>query len=403
MLMASGAKGLLLEVIGLSAMRRLLVFTSAMVFFDVTFFAAIAPLLPDYVSEFGLSKAQAGILSASYAAGTLLASLPAGLFAAWQGPRRTVVSGLLLLGVASVAFGFAKDIVLLDLARFAQGAAGALIWSGALTWLIATAPPERRGSVIGTALGTAVAGALFGPALGALAAEVGTELVFSAVFVASVAMAVAATRLPEVAPPGRQPLRDVAATIGSRPILTATAFVAVPSVMFGAIEVLVPLRIDELGGGHALIAGGFIVGAAFEAVLAPLSGRYSDRAGRRGPFVAGLAVCATAMAIVAVGQTLGLVMTALMATSLGAGICFAPALTMLSEAAEASNLHQGFASGLSNMAWAAGQVVGGIGGGAVASATGNALPSFVIAALLLVTASYAFRMLTSAVARPAEV
>ena len=36
----------------------------------------------------------------------------------------------------------------------------------------------------------------------------------------------------------------------SRPVLTATAFVAVPSLMFGAIEVLVPLRIDELGGGH---------------------------------------------------------------------------------------------------------------------------------------------------------
>ena len=60
-------------------MRRLLVLASTMVFFDVAFFAAIAPLLPDYVDELGLSKAQAGILSASYAAGTLVASLPAGL------------------------------------------------------------------------------------------------------------------------------------------------------------------------------------------------------------------------------------------------------------------------------------------------------------------------------------
>jgi MFS family permease len=384
-------------------MKRLLVLTSAMVFFDVAFFAAIAPLLPDYVAEFELSKAEAGILTGSYAAGTLIASLPAGLFAAWQGPRRTVIVGLLMLGVASVAFGFANDILLLDVARFTQGAAGALIWSGALTWLISTAPPERRGSVIGTALGTAVAGALFGPALGALAAEVGTEPVFSAVLVVSAVMAAAAARLPEVAPPERQALREVAAAIGSRPILIATAFVAVPSVMFGAIEVLVPLRIDELGGGHALIAGGFIVGAGVEACLAPLSGRYSDRVGRRAPFVTGLTVCAMAMAIVAVGQTLGLVMTALMATSLGAGICFAPALTALSEAAESSHLHQGFASGLSNMAWAAGQVIGGIGGGAVASAVGNALPSFTIALLLLVTAAYAFRTLAPTVARPAEI
>jgi MFS family permease len=383
--------------------RRLLVLTSAMVFFDVAFFAAIAPLLPDYVSEYGLTKAQAGFLTASYPAGTLVASLPAGLLAAWLGPRRTVIGGLLLLGVSSAAFGFAGEIVLLDAARFVQGIGGALIWSGALTWLVTTAAPERRGSVIGTALGTAVAGALFGPALGALAAEVGTEPVFGAVLAISLAMAAIAARLPEAQVPERQLLREVAVAMVSRPVLAATAFVAVPSVMFGAIEVLVPLRIADLGGGHGLIAGGFIVGAGFEAGLAPMAGRYSDRAGRRAPFVAGLMVCALAMAMVAVAETLGVVMAALIVTSLGAGICFAPALTMLSEAAETSQLHQGFASGLSNMAWAAGQVVGGVGAGVTATAAGNGPPSFFIAALLLVTAAYAFRVLAPTMVTPAEV
>ena len=47
-----------------------------------------------------------------------------------------MIAGLLLLGVASLVFGFANQIVLLDAARFTQGVAGALIWSGALTWLI---------------------------------------------------------------------------------------------------------------------------------------------------------------------------------------------------------------------------------------------------------------------------
>ena len=32
-------------------MRRLLILASAMVFFDVAFYAAIAPLLPDYVAD----------------------------------------------------------------------------------------------------------------------------------------------------------------------------------------------------------------------------------------------------------------------------------------------------------------------------------------------------------------
>jgi MFS family permease len=389
-------------MIVLSAMRRLLILASAMVFFDVVFFSAIAPLLPDYVAELGLSKAQAGVLSASYAAGTLLFSLPAGLLAARVGPRRTVIGGLLLLGCASVVFGFAHTFLLLDAARFTQGAAGALIWSGALTWLITASPAERRGSVIGTALGTAVAGALLGPALGALAAEIGTEVVFSAVLAIAIALAVFAARLPEVGAPESQDLREVADTIFSRPMLIATAFVAIPSVMFGAIEVLAPLQIADLGGGHELIAAGFIAGAALEAVLAPLAGRYSDRAGRRLPFMVGLSICAVAMAAVAIGSTMGVVMAGLMLTSLGGGICFTPALTMLSEMAESSRLHQGFAAGLSNLAWAAGQVVGGLAGGGVASIAGNAAPSFAIIALLLGTVAYAFHALAPSPVRTVE-
>jgi MFS family permease len=384
-------------------MRRLLLLASAMIFFDVAFFAAIAPLLPGYVDELGLSKAQAGILSASYAAGTLVASLPAGFVASRVGPRRTVICGLLLLGVASLVFGQVDTIYLLDSARFIQGVAGALIWSGALTWLITAAPDENRGSVIGTALGTAVAGALLGPVLGALAASIGTGPVFGSVLVITLFLAFAASRLPEVRSPERQSLREVAATMLSRPILDATAFVAVPSVMFGAIEVLVPLRIDALGGGHGVIAAGFIAGAALEATLAPLAGRFSDRVGRRAPYVTGLSICALAMIAVALAQTLGAVLAALIATSLGAGLCFAPALTLLSDIAESSSLHQGFAAGLSNMAWAAGQVAGGIGGGVVASVTGNAIPSVAIAALLLATVFYAFHSLSPGeVAPPAE-
>jgi len=382
-------------------MRRLLILASLMVFFDVAFYAAIAPLLPDYASQFGLSEAGAGVLAASYGAGTLLASLPAGLVATRFGPRRTVIGGLLLLGVSSVVFGFAGQIVLLDAARFVQGVAGALIWAGALTWLITTAPPERRGSVIGTALGTAVAGALLGPLLGAVAAEVGTELVFSAVLGVAIVLAVFASRLPEGGTPERQPLREVAATILSRPILAATAFVAVPSLMFGAVEVLVPLRIDDLGGGHALIAGGFIAGAGLEAALAPIAGRYSDRVGRRVPFVVGMSICAAAMVGLALAQGLGFVVVALILSSLGAGICFAPAMTSLSEAADSSRLHQGFAAGLSNMAWSAGQVAGSLAGGGIASAAGYAAPSLAVAGLLALTAAYAYRALPPVAVRPA--
>ena len=71
-------------------------------------------------------------------------------------------------------------------------------------------------------------------------------------------------------------------------------------------------------------------------------------------------------------------------------------MTLISDVAESSGLHQGFAAGLSNMAWASGQVIGGIGGGVVASLTGNAAPSIAIAVLLVGTVAYAFRALPAA-------
>ncbi len=372
-----------------------------MVFFDVTFLAAIAPLLPTYVDELGLSKAEAGMLSAAYAAGTLLFSLPAGFVASRFGPRRSAIVGLMLLGCSSFVFGFGREFLLLVGARLVQGAAGALIWSGAMTWLITSAPDEDRGSVIGVALGTAVAGALLGPVLGAAAASIGTEVVFGSVLVIASVLAFAASRLGEAHVPETQGLGEIVATLLSRPLVEAAIFVGVPSVMFGAIEVLVPLRIDALGGGHAVIAAGFIAGAGLEAVLSPIAGRISDRVGRRLPYVVGLTICAAAMVGVAAAQVLGGVLAALILTSLGAGLCFAPALTLISDAAEASCLHQGFASGVSNMAWATGQVLGGIGGGVVATLTGNGLPCLLIVALLLATALYAFRALApSGVPRP---
>ena len=171
----------------IGAMRRLLILASAMVFFDVAFFAAIAPLLPTYVDELGLTQGAGGDPLG------LLRGRDADLLAAGglrRQPVRAAADGDRRPAAARRAPASSsaspRRSLLLDGARFVQGVAGALIWSGAMTWLITTAPEEERGSVIGTALGTAVAGALLGPALGALAASVGTEPVFGSVLVVAI-------------------------------------------------------------------------------------------------------------------------------------------------------------------------------------------------------------------------
>ena len=367
--------------------NRLLLVACIVVFFDVAFFSAITPLLPSYVHDLGISKAGAGVLSGAYAAGTLVASLPAGLLAARIGPRRTVIGGLSLLGLSSVVFGFAEHVLLLDAARFVQGVAGAMSWSGVITWLVLSTDVSRRGAVIGTALGAAVAGELLGPALGALAVEVGTEAIFSSVLVVVVALIAAALRLPDVSGRRQESFGRIWRAMTSRPVVVATGLVALPSILFGISIVLVPLRIDELGGGSALVAAAFAVGAGLESMLAPVMGRRSDRVGRQAPIAAGYAICAVAILLVPAPDALALVIGATILICLGAGTCFAPAMTMLSDSAEASGLHQGMAAGLTNLAWAAGQVAGGVGGGAAAAGAGDWLPCYLIAAVLLFTAA----------------
>jgi len=171
-----------------------------------------------------------------------------------------------------------------------------------------------------------------------------------------------------------------------RPVLAGAGVLAVPSLLFGAVAVLVPLRIDDLGGSAAAVAAGFIAGAALETVLSPLVGRFSDRRGRRAPIAAGLLVCAVGIALVPVGASVAIVLGALIVISVGAGLAFSPAMAALSDAAEAAGLPQAFAAGLLNMAWAAGQMTGSAGSGAAAEAFGYAVPCAVLAAIMVVAA-----------------
>lgn len=372
-------------------MRRLVILVSAVVLVDTMFYAAIAPLLPEYRDDLGLSKSAAGGLTASYAAGTLLGSLPAGWLAGRVGGKTAVLVGLGLLAVSSVAFGFAKDIVLLDAARFLQGVGGACSWAGGLAWLMAMSPRERRGELIGTALGAAICGVLLGPVLGGVATETSPELVFSGVGALAVGLAVWAALTPGD-PKGEQASwRELARVMRDRPVALAVWLVALPALFSGTIGVLVPLRLDELGASGLAVGGVFLAAATVEAVLSPLLGRFSDRHGRLLPLRAGLGVAAVAAVALPLPATVWLLGAVVLFAIASLGMFWAPATALLSESSESRGLDQGFAFGLMNLAWAAGQVVGGAAGGSLADATADAVPYGLLSALCAGTLAVAMR------------
>ena len=365
-------------------MLRLLVFVATVVFVDTVFYSALTPLLPRYSAELGLSKSEAGVLAASYAAGTLCGALPAGLLAARVGVRPTVLTGLALMAVASVAFAFGGSILVLDVARFLQGVGGAASWAGALAWLIGAAPPDRRGELLGTALAAGIGGALLGPALGAVADLLGPQPVFASVGLIGAGMMAWAMRMTPVAP---EPTRSGALGAGMRdPVMYAGMWlVALPGLIFGTIGVLVPLRMAELSAGSALIAVVFLVAAGFEAIVSPLSGRVADRRGRLGPALAGVCLAVVPVALLSATHTVGALAALVLVVSPAVGILWAPALALLSDVADSHGIAQGLAFSLVNLAWAAGQTLGSAGSARLAQTAGDAAPFLLLASLCSAT------------------
>jgi MFS family permease len=353
--------------------RRLFLLVSAVVLVDTMFFAAVAPLLPHFSDELGLSKTAAGVLTAAYPAGTFVGSVPGGWLAARWGVKPTLLLGLSLLGVTSLVFAFANSIQLLDAARFVQGMGGACMWAAGMAWLVSAAPADRRGELIGSALAAAIIGVLFGPVLGGAATVVGPEVVFSGISAVAVGLAVWAWRTPGVPPEPSPGTQAVLRALTRRDVLAGFWLFTLPAVFAGALEVLVPLRLDDLGASGAAVGAVFLVAAAVEAVVSPASGRLSDRRGRLAPIRAGLAGATVMAVLLPLPDSVVLVAAALIAAIASLGSFWAPAMAMLSDSSENAGLDQALAFSIGNLAWSLGHVLGGGAGGALADATADAL------------------------------
>jgi MFS family permease len=366
-------------------MRRLLVLVGAIVLVDTMFFAALTPLLPHYAHSLHLSKAGAGVLAAMYPIGAFVAAIPGGIVAARFGVKPTVLAGLMLLAVTTTAFGLADTVWQLDLARFLQGVSSAFSWTGALAWLVAVAPPRRRGQLIGTAFGAAIVGALFGPVLGILASFIGSGWTFGGVAVLALVLAVAAAATPAPSPSEPQPLRELFRALTVRKIQIAIWLCLVPALLFGNLGVLAPLRLSHLGWSAAAVGATYLVMAGIEAAWAPVLGRASDRYGRFLPLRSALLASAIITALLPWPERAWLLAAVVICGGFAFGSFWTPAMSMLTDEAELRGLDYGYAFALVNIAWAPGQAGGAAIGGALAAVTSDAVPYLVLSAICLAT------------------
>jgi MFS family permease len=360
-------------------MRRLLLLTSAVVLVDTMFFSAITPLLATYADRFDLSKAGAGILSGSYAAGAVLGTLPSGWLAVRAGSRRTLLLGLSLMAISSVGFAFAGSVALLDVTRFLDGIGGACAWAGGMGWLVSLTPREQRGTTIGTAMSAALAGVLLGPVLGALAQATGPKVPFSVVGLLAALLALAALRMPAPLPMLEAAERPYATAWRDARMRMGAWLILVPALVYGTVEVLAPLALDRLGASGLAIGATFLIAAGVEGVAQVLVGRATDRLGRGAPIRIGLTGALAFLLLVSLPDVAWLLAVLVGLGCVLAGVVNTPAMTVLSDGVEGAGLEHSLGFAIVNLVWGGGQVVGAIAGAALAGATSDAVPYLLLA------------------------
>ena len=181
-------------------------------------------------------------------------------------------------------------------------------------------------------------------------------------------------------------MRKVLAGLSDPRIATGMWIVILVGLMFGTLDVLAPLRLDELGASAAGIGATFVASGALEAIDEPVlrpplrpprPGAALPR--RPGRLRASRSRCCR-------GRRRWLLLVPLLVlTGPSIGILWTPSMAMISDGADGIGIDQGYAVALINLAWSTGQTLGSAGGARLGQAYGDALPYLLLAAACAVT------------------
>lgn len=294
-------------------------------------YGVVAPVLPQYARNFGVSIAAATFVITAFALMRLVGAPPAGLFVQRFGERRVYVTGLLIVALSTGACAFAETYWQLLLFRSLGGLGSAMFTVSSLGLMIRISPPDARGRVAGMFTSAFLVGSVGGPVLGSLTAGLGLSMPFViygiALLIAAGVVLVTLRRSSLAAPEEQtEPAISVRVALRNRAYRAALASnFATGWSAFGLRVALIPLFVVEVLDRGAGVAGlalaTFAVGNV--AVVIP-SGYLSDRVGRRIPLLVGLPVAAASTLLVGFTTSMPVFLAAAFVTGAATGIFISP-------------------------------------------------------------------------------
>lgn len=269
-------------------------------------YGVVAPVLPQFAQEFGVSNFAATAVISSFALSRLIFAPAAGHIVSKIGERTTYVTGLLIVAVMTGIAVFVTDYWQLLLSRGLAGIGSSMFSIAATALMIKVMPTTQRGQVAGINSAAFLLGNLLGPVLGALVAGWGLRAPFAVYFftlvIAALVVWIALRNSTHVgSQAGAQALAPTTfrAAVSLRQyrasLLSTFSF---GWAIFGVRISAVPLFVaGALGGGG--VESGWVLAAyaAGNAVFVIPSGKWNDKIGRKPMLVFGFALSATAFFI----------------------------------------------------------------------------------------------------------
>jgi len=272
-------------------LNRSLLCMCVMTFLVAMGYSIIVPVLPLYARDFGASNLQIGAVIAGFALTRTAFNIPAGFFAGRVGSKKSMLLGLVFVGVTSAVIGLAKNYETILVARTSAGVGSAFYVTSSVTYMAELTSKGKRGRSMSIYDGVGMVGSTIGPAIGGvLVYWGGKNLPFLAyacfLFVAAVIVQVL---LPEATQkPQRQfpSYLDMKRTYGNKSFLSVNTSTFMYGFVLTSMQfTIIPLfAVGNIGLNSLQIGGLFTVLSVAElATFIPI-GSLSDRLGRK-PFM----------------------------------------------------------------------------------------------------------------------
>jgi YNFM family putative membrane transporter len=259
------------------------------------------PVLPVLQAEFGVSPSQASYTVSAVILGIALANLPFGWLADRVPVRSLILSGGVVVCAAGLCCAAAHSLPLLVVARFLQGLFVPALTTCLAAYLSANLPVERLNVVMGSYVAATTAGGLGSRLLGGMLPPLYWRYAFvSAAALLAGATVIAVWRLP----PGRGPDKGRSGGEGFLTLLTHAELRRIFLVAFGGFFVFSSLLnyLPFYLSGAPFHASTRLITLLYLSLLmgiliAPLSGKLSNRIGNGGTMILGSLLFALAIAL----------------------------------------------------------------------------------------------------------